>query len=91
MVTATTTTRRSSQKSTLASPQKLNYVMLSQVFNATDIIGTDNLLLRRAALVKLQRPHFKVSGVVWQDSQQEALTWGDVLLRPTHNNMYIIP
>jgi len=53
--------------------------------------GGARVTLRRAAFVKLHRPEFAISEAVWQEMQQEAAQWGDVVVRSIRSVLYSIP
>ncbi|KAH7462130.1 uncharacterized protein KRP23_14051 [Phytophthora ramorum] len=47
--------------------------------------------LRRAASVKLHCPEFEMAEAVWQELQQDAARWGDVILRSIRGVLYSMP
>ncbi|KAE8982008.1 hypothetical protein PF005_g23637 [Phytophthora fragariae] len=53
--------------------------------------GDLTVVLRRAAFVKLYHQGFPISETAWQEAQQEAVTWGDVLLRTLRGLLYSVP
>ncbi|KAG6610452.1 uncharacterized protein IUM83_06566 [Phytophthora cinnamomi] len=56
------------------------------------IEGTDlTVTLRRATFVKLYHPNFQISETAWQEAQQNAAAWGDIMLRTTRGLLYSVP
>lgn len=60
---------------------------------ATTSGSADELVvtLRRAAFVRLYRPEFEISEAVWQQLQQDAARWGEVVISSIRSVLYAMP
>ncbi|KAG1686055.1 hypothetical protein DVH05_007193 [Phytophthora capsici] len=62
-------------------------VVVTARYEKGELVAT----LRRAAFVKFHRPQFDLSDEAWQESQQGASKWGDVMLRSIRSVLYSVP